>query len=551
MALTQLTADVENISKLDNYPPDDVGMTSAILKSRFDKGSVDIKAFINGTLIPQLDIELADKLSETTLDSAILTALSEAKDSGEFDGKDGVTIVNDLSEGGTTSALSAEMGKSLGTAISALTMQLNNELLGSINIKDYGAIGDGITDDTAAIQTALNSLSSDGGSLFIPTGVYMVSGLRLTRKTRAFIHGEGYGSVLKLKDGSNTDLLFCTWCDRAIFRDFCLDGNRAHNKAGHCIVLTDNSAYACIEEMEIRSAAENGIYILGRFDPENPTNYLYVDEVHINQSFVYWCGKSGLCMDGTGGVMASNNEFEYNDDHGICTTYIGISGSNGHILTGNNILSNKKCGIHLYMSSRVTISENVFCFNSDNGVYTEGGGSNWICNNQFEDNGQIVHGGQIKSCYQMDLWILNNIMTNAGVESEGAWQGIQAWSSGTIYMLGNMVTNHQYGSTNINDTIFVALFNQGILDSMPALSAAIHSGTVLSNVLSVTLNGYKVGQIYFVSLASAITAVCTVSVNGGTAYSLVDKAGTAVSSLAANSVIQIYQATPVSNFQIV
>lgn len=92
MALTQLTADVENISKLDNYPPDDVGMTSAILKARFDKGSVDIKAYINGILLAQLDKELADKLSAITLDSAILTALAEAKNSGVFDGADGLAV---------------------------------------------------------------------------------------------------------------------------------------------------------------------------------------------------------------------------------------------------------------------------------------------------------------------------------------------------------------------------------------------------------------------------------------------------------------------------
>ena len=88
MALTQLTADVENISKLDNYPPDDVGMTSAILKSRFDKGSADIKTFINGTLIPQLDTSLADKLSETTLTAGIEAGLAAAKASGEFDGSE-------------------------------------------------------------------------------------------------------------------------------------------------------------------------------------------------------------------------------------------------------------------------------------------------------------------------------------------------------------------------------------------------------------------------------------------------------------------------------
>ena len=75
MTLTTLTTDVANISKLDNYPPDDSGMTPALLKAKFDKGSVDIKAFINGTLIPELDTALADKLSNTTMTEAIELAI--------------------------------------------------------------------------------------------------------------------------------------------------------------------------------------------------------------------------------------------------------------------------------------------------------------------------------------------------------------------------------------------------------------------------------------------------------------------------------------------
>ncbi len=65
MALTKLTADVENISKLDNYPPDDAGMTPALLKARFDKASVDIKTFINNTLIPEVEAGSIESITKT------------------------------------------------------------------------------------------------------------------------------------------------------------------------------------------------------------------------------------------------------------------------------------------------------------------------------------------------------------------------------------------------------------------------------------------------------------------------------------------------------
>jgi hypothetical protein len=45
-----------------------------------------------------------------------------------------------------------------------------------VNVKSFGATGDGATDDTAAIQAALDSLSTSGGIVFFPAGRYLVAG---------------------------------------------------------------------------------------------------------------------------------------------------------------------------------------------------------------------------------------------------------------------------------------------------------------------------------------------------------------------------------------
>lgn len=53
----------------------------------------------------------------------------------------------------------------------AVTRTIQNKLLDSVSVKDFGAVGDGITDDTIAIQNAFYN----GGSVFFPPGTYKVT----------------------------------------------------------------------------------------------------------------------------------------------------------------------------------------------------------------------------------------------------------------------------------------------------------------------------------------------------------------------------------------
>jgi parallel beta-helix repeat protein len=47
-----------------------------------------------------------------------------------------------------------------------------------LNVRDFGAVGDGRTDDTAALQAAIAAAPADGAVVFVPAGVYLVDALK-------------------------------------------------------------------------------------------------------------------------------------------------------------------------------------------------------------------------------------------------------------------------------------------------------------------------------------------------------------------------------------
>lgn len=64
------------------------------------------------------------------------------------------------------------------------------------NVKSYGAQGDGITDDKAAIQLAINAASVTGGVVYFPPGTYMVSGEIDITASNVSLVGSGAGATV-------------------------------------------------------------------------------------------------------------------------------------------------------------------------------------------------------------------------------------------------------------------------------------------------------------------------------------------------------------------
>lgn len=70
------------------------------------------------------------------------------------------------------------------------------------SVRDHGAAGDGRTDDTAAIQAAIDATSEDG-EVRIPAGQYAVGPLSI-RTDGIQLRGDGAESVLRFRGGGDT-----------------------------------------------------------------------------------------------------------------------------------------------------------------------------------------------------------------------------------------------------------------------------------------------------------------------------------------------------------
>ena len=140
--------------------------------------------------------------------------------------------------------------------------QINIKLSLFKSVKDFGALGDGITDDSVAIQNCLNTY----GRIWFPEGIYLTS-KSLIVYPNTHIYGDGRGkSILKaVTIGSNTgNNLFNCHMENISIRSMTIDGNRDNisGAGGHCIRgnLSTSGAYnSLFEDLELKNSDGYGM----------------------------------------------------------------------------------------------------------------------------------------------------------------------------------------------------------------------------------------------------------------------------------------------------
>jgi hypothetical protein len=177
-----------------------------------------------------------------------------------------------------------------GTGAVATTVQA--KLRETVSVKDFGAVGDGVTDDTAAINNAIIAVNAAGGGfVFFPKGTYLVgdagNNVAISLLSNVTLNGDGINAtIIKLKNAGNAHVINASSRSNVAITNLTVDGNRANQSLGvHGIRGggTGVDGYF-IENVEVKQTYAYGIgFQAGTFK-----------RIKLNNIYVYGTGFDGI-----------------------------------------------------------------------------------------------------------------------------------------------------------------------------------------------------------------------------------------------------------------
>ena len=156
--------------------------------------------------------------------------------------------------------------------MSSKSFQNADKLEGIVSVTQFGAVGDGVTDDTAAIQATINYAATRthtangltlGIEVRIPAGTYLISNLAVSSPMK--ISGDGISATrLFQRPEILASLIDVNNVDHFELFEICLDGNRIPNSKndGNGLYTRDCKNVA-ISDCEFRYCGGNGIRTTG------------------------------------------------------------------------------------------------------------------------------------------------------------------------------------------------------------------------------------------------------------------------------------------------
>jgi len=364
--------------------------------------------------------------------------------------------INQLASVSPTTPTAAQVTYNEG-ATGAVTTTVQAKLQESISVKDFGAVGNGSADDTTAIQAAINSLSSTGGTVYFPAGTYKVSSTLNITHDNITLAGAGKGATTLSTYIASNDIISFSGVARGGVQDMSITASTSQ-------------------------VAGAGIHF---------TN---CDNVRATNILVGYGLYTGIAFDGGG------SEFEnYVDNFEISTCTFGILiGAAGaqpqDIFISTGVIGScSNSGIFIYQGSGIYV-DTVDIISSNKGITTYPGSSQNVSNCFFDTVlcdtctttgwSFFSNGGRIEQVNMINCW--GSTCTNHGMELAAQCNAFSITNFRAINNKQNGI--YLQGATNIG------LVNCQVM-SNSMQGSALYNGLAIDGTCSdITVIGGKYGS---------------------------------------------------------
>jgi hypothetical protein len=335
----------------------------------------------------------------------------------------------------------------------AVQRTVESKLQDVVSVKDFGAVGNGVADDTAAIQAAVNT----GKQVVIPSGTYIVSTITLVNNVS--LKGQG-NPILKKKDASaSTAVLSANNISNFKVCGLHIDGNKANNTVGSDNIAITNGCYNFTVEKNTSYSAKydpilglgNGIFIDSNADATNKTaSFVSSNTTYDNAVGIYVRKLFAITVNNNSGRDNTYGGIKFED-----VTAPPLSGTTARIIVTGNNYTTSSVGIGFYGTKSGTtalgdiisqstytqhyseISNNVLCGNSLYGLVVQALGVT-CTGNIIQNNGNSTSNGGM-------LFNASNSVCANNIIRDNSYYGIDAGFAFYSQIIGNIVANNGSG----------------------------------------------------------------------------------------------------------
>ncbi len=435
-----------------------------------------------------------------------------------------------------------------------------------VNVLDYGAKGDGVTDDTNAIQNAVNN-TPFGGSVFFPHGTYKISSAITVNKPMT-LYGTNAGSIYN-ENGSYIKQITTT---ENAFTLVARTENYAFSQYGVVGVTFDNlqilgnsSGSRSVTAIGVDTSVNSGDFHI-RECVFRDVNIKWFQKAYDLEGIAYlndWfngavrdCDKGVVITRGGGSDVGGQSRFfglTATGNNGACVE-LNLDASSGDFAFFGCTLSESVYGIKCEEEALLGVYGCQFESNTSAGIYIEIAEANpnteapkAIHNCKFINNGNDIHidktttafaGGGFHFPLSIDSCVLQS--TNAihitvptghtGIDSPAFVIG--ASNGGNVSSkLGDSQISSLFLGTDLRDYPFNGFKNSDLLNNSQQIS---HQGLGATNVIIGAMlvpDGYTLN----VKNTSVYSYDSTTGARGGADFKIIDASSTVLLDLFGNS----------------